>query len=42
MESAQDEEVADLLSSMMQLTLDEQAELFIDLDLAFIIANDLC
>ena len=40
--SAQDEELADLLSLMKQRTLDEQAELFIDSEIASITPNDLC
>ena len=40
--SAQDEEVADLLSLMMQLTLDKQAESFIDSDIASVTNNILC
>ena len=40
--SSQDEEFADLLSLMKKLTLDEQEELFIDLDVSSITTNDLC
>ena len=40
-EYAQDEEVADLLPLMKQLTLDEEAELFMDSDIAFATTNNL-
>ena len=40
--SAQDEAVADLLSLMRQLTLDEQEKLFIGSDTASFTTNDLC
>ena len=41
-DSALDKKVADLLSLMKQLTLDGQAELFIDPDIAIVSTNDLC
>ena len=39
---SQDKEVFDLLTLMTELTVDEQAELFIESDISFITTNDLC